>query len=257
MAYTSHTHTCLGEQMGRLIFGFTLFLIFLCPLAQCILCEEARLKCALRDGCGTALQGYFLSCSELHKSRQLTSCPEDCLNSLIALTSTHEGKQLMNCECGDDLCRKTKDRVDVCRPQVIKASMNETIVSCVVAQWICGVDPVCAKALSYYNHYCRSMFLGKRCSARCENSINILRRQEKAAKLNSCTCDGKEEYDCDSIRRNMDRMCFAGKKKIQAGSRRTNDLCVNASFALKSEEAYTQDRIKDAVCKYEAIILRA
>ncbi|XP_014205199.1 uncharacterized protein LOC106637081 [Copidosoma floridanum] len=42
----------------------------------------------------------------------------------------------------------------------------------------------------------------------CLNSINILRRQEKAAKLNTCFCDGAEDYDCTAIHRNMDELCF-------------------------------------------------
>lgn len=43
---------------------------------------------------------------------------------------------------------------------------------------------------------------------RCRNSINILTRQEKAAKLNTCICDGSEDYDCRGIHRNMNRLCF-------------------------------------------------
>lgn len=42
----------------------------------------------------------------------------------------------------------------------------------------------------------------------CRNSLSILRRQEKAAKLNTCFCDGAEEYDCKSIHRNMNTLCY-------------------------------------------------
>lgn len=45
-------------------------------------------------------------------------------------------------------------------------------------------------------------------SFRCRNSINILTRQEKAAKLSTCLCDGSEEYDCKGIHRNMNTLCF-------------------------------------------------
>ncbi|KAF6216461.1 hypothetical protein GE061_000803 [Apolygus lucorum] len=174
-----------------------------------ITCEDARLKCAYREGCGKALQNFIISCSSLH---QLTrNCPEECQNALIALTSTDEGQQFMSCDCDDQYCKETKERVEVCRPQVLRATMNETIVSCTVAQWICGADTLCSTALNFYHIYCRSMFLGKRCSLRCENSINILRRQEKAAKLNTCFCNGREDYDCDAIRRNMETMCFVKK----------------------------------------------
>jgi growth arrest-specific protein 1 len=170
-------------------------------------CEDARYKCAYRTGCGMALQNYMVGCSEvLHGAG--TSCPESCQHALIALTSTEEGKNLMTCVCADEYCEQTKLKVEVCRPQVLVATRNETIVSCRVAQWICAADALCSTALDYYHRYCRAMFHGKKCTHRCNNSISILRRQEKAAKLNSCHCDGREEYDCPRIRTNMARLCF-------------------------------------------------
>lgn len=57
-------------------------------------CEEARLKCAYRTGCGRALQSYIVGCSSLHHSPP-GHCPETCQQALIALTSTDEGKDLM------------------------------------------------------------------------------------------------------------------------------------------------------------------
>lgn len=86
-------------------------------------------------------------------------------------------------------------------------SISEPVVSCRVAQWICSADALCSTALDYYNHYCRSMFHGKKCTSRCNNSISILRRQEKAAKLSMCKCDGLEDYDCVAIQKNMNRLC--------------------------------------------------
>jgi growth arrest-specific protein 1 len=170
-------------------------------------CEQARLKCAYRAGCGMALQNYIVGCTGvLHGAS--TSCPESCQLALIALTSTEEGKDLMTCACADELCEETKSKVEVCRPHVLVATRNETVVSCRTAQWICAADALCSTALDYYNRYCRAMFLGKKCTHRCNNSISILRRQEKAAKLNSCVCDGQEEYDCAGIRTNMARLCF-------------------------------------------------
>lgn len=170
-------------------------------------CEEARLKCAYRTGCGMALQNYIVGCSGvLHGPA--TSCPESCQHALIALTSTEEGKDLMTCVCADEFCEETKRKVEICRPHVLVATRNETIVSCRVAQWICAADALCSTALDYYHRYCRAMFHGKKCTHRCNNSISILRRQEKAAKLNSCECDGHEEYDCPRIRTNMARLCF-------------------------------------------------
>lgn len=90
----------------------------------------------------------------------------------------------------------------------MKAVKKDTIVTCEVAQLICMADATCSKALEYYHRYCQSMFKGKKCSFRCKNSIMILKKQEKSAKLDSCRCNGKEEYDCPRIRMNMARLCF-------------------------------------------------
>lgn len=114
---------------------------------------------------------------------------------------------LFQCECSDEYCEDQKRRTEICRPQVMK-SISEPVVSCRVAQWICAADALCSTALEYYNHYCRAMFHGKKCTPRCTNSINILQRQEKAAKLTVCKCDGLEDYDCPGIQRNMKKLCF-------------------------------------------------
>jgi hypothetical protein len=60
-------------------------------------CENARLRCAYRGGCGHALQNYLMGCSFLlDDSVTLKYCPEPCQHALIALTSSEEGKNLMN-----------------------------------------------------------------------------------------------------------------------------------------------------------------
>ena len=85
----------------------------------------------------------------------------------------------------------------------------DTVVSCTAAQWICAADPMCSTALEYYNRFCQAMFRGKKCTARCMNSIDILRRQKAAQKLENCQCDGTEEYDCQNIKINMENLCLA------------------------------------------------
>lgn len=57
-------------------------------------CAEARLRCAYRTGCGAALTNYLLWCSDVVHGAP--GCPEPCQHALIALTSTEEGKNLMN-----------------------------------------------------------------------------------------------------------------------------------------------------------------
>lgn len=57
-------------------------------------CDDARLRCAYRTGCGMALQHYLTRCtSVLHG--EMNKCPEICQHALIALTSTDEGQELM------------------------------------------------------------------------------------------------------------------------------------------------------------------
>lgn len=171
-------------------------------------CEVARMKCAFRVGCGMALQNYMVGCSDVMSGR-IRRCNDLCKKALIALTSTEEGQDLMRCDCqGQDFCHVTKQRIEICRPDVMKANEDDSIVSCSVAQWICAADPLCSTAVEYYRRLCRSMFHGKKCTMRCNNSISILNRQEKAAKLKTCVCDGTEDYDCDAIKFNMDRLCF-------------------------------------------------
>jgi len=99
--------------------------------------------------------------------------------------------------------------VEPCQKEVTYATQPDTVVSCSAAQWICAADPQCSTALDYYNRFCGAMFAGKRCTKRCLNSINILRRQTAAAKLEACYCDGTEkEFDCPAVKKNMDRLCF-------------------------------------------------
>lgn len=58
-------------------------------------CTEAQTRCAYRTGCGYALNNYMYLCSEV-LSEPTTTCPKPCEHALIALTSTEEGKELMN-----------------------------------------------------------------------------------------------------------------------------------------------------------------
>lgn len=171
-------------------------------------CEVARMKCAFRVGCGMALQNYMMNCADVMSGR-IRRCSDPCKKALIALTSTEEGQDLMRCDCEQQkFCDVTKARTEICRPEVMRANEDDVVVSCSVAQWICAADPLCSTAVEYYRRLCRSMFHGKKCTPRCNNSISILNRQEKAAKLKTCVCDGTEDYDCDAIKFNMDRLCF-------------------------------------------------
>lgn len=117
---------------------------------------------------------------------------------------------LLQCECEDEFCVEAKSRIDICRPQVLRGAENATS-SCTLSQLICIANAQCAAALSFYHQYCRSMFRGRKCSNKCLNSIEILRKQEKAAALTVCQCDGNEDYNCPQMQSNLERLCFHKK----------------------------------------------
>lgn len=58
-------------------------------------CVEARTRCAYRTGCGAALGNYMMMCESV-LTEPVKACSRECSNALIALTSTEEGKELMN-----------------------------------------------------------------------------------------------------------------------------------------------------------------
>ncbi|KOB69073.1 putative Growth arrest-specific protein 1 [Operophtera brumata] len=58
-------------------------------------CVQARTRCAYRTGCGAALSNYMMMCDAV-LSEPASYCPKECSHALIALTSTEEGKELMN-----------------------------------------------------------------------------------------------------------------------------------------------------------------
>ena len=182
--------------------------------AHTVSCTAATLACAKRDGCGSALEQYLVSCGDLVTGpapAPAPACSQHCRLSLIALLSTPEGARLMQCECEDSACRQQKARIEPCRAEVTWSTRADTLVSCTAATWICGADSSCATALRYYHANCRRMFSGEKCGRRCKNSLDILLRQQAAAKLATCYCEGSEDFECVNIRRNTDVLCF-GKK---------------------------------------------
>jgi len=201
--------------------------------AENVSCNTARFKCAQRPGCKMALTSYAMHCNVLvaedgdrkgkrpfaarHKSledihdeyRNENVCSSHCRHSLIALMSTHEGRRMMKCDCEDDsFCERSKASVAPCQEEVELATDPDTIVSCTSAQWICAADPDCSTALDWYNTLCRAMFKGRKCTKKCHNSISILRRQKAARKLETCYCDGTEDFKCNLIKSNMEALCF-------------------------------------------------
>lgn len=136
----------------------------------------------------------------------------------------------------------------------MKASQNET-VSCRVSQLICAADAECSTALQYYRQLCRSMFAGKKCSHRCLNSISILRKQEKAAKLSTCKCDGLEDYDCPKVQSNMARLCFPKKKPhdVEDGAKSAN---IDRDSELRTNQISSAYIINAASVLYVSMFLK-
>lgn len=202
-------------------------------------CGIARMKCLYHDGCRKALDNYMDGCLDIMNGHAKT-CNDFCTKSLIALTSTLPGHALMECACGaDEFCRTSKLRLAPCRPQVQYATQNGTVVSCDVAQWICGADNLCGTALDYYFRNCRAMFAGKRCSRRCNNSISILQRQERAAKLQTCACDGDAQTraGCVDIKRNMNELCFDKPYVDEQREEATNEIAGAGGAAARTLSA--------------------
>ncbi|XP_025198985.1 growth arrest-specific protein 1-like [Melanaphis sacchari] len=206
---------------------------------QQVMCEDVRMKCAMGMGCSMALQHYLAKCDKVLQTDSAT-CPESCLYALVALTSTEDGKRMMDCKCRDHYCEEMKARVEVCRPFVLEASKNETVVPCELANWVCMVDTVCSTALDYYQTYCRRMLVGVACTERCLNSVEILRRQEKAAKMNRCRCTGKSAVECLRNKERMVRLCYGGEAdpRLQQGGSSSSSGNGNKSSGRKNRRKH-------------------
>ena len=132
------------------------------------------------------------------------------------------------CNCsGDENCESSKTNVLPCQNEVLYATNPNSVVSCSTAQWICSADPQCSTALEYYNRFCQAMFRGKKCSDRCQNSIDILQRQTAANKLKTCYCEGNEEFDCIGIKANMEKLCFENDNTIDDRDKSSGDKCLS------------------------------
>lgn len=170
-------------------------------------CEVARTRCAYRMGCGMALQGYMISCADLISNRT-DICSINCQTALIALMSTEEGEVLIDCDCdASPFCEMNKERIEVCRSEVMRARAVDSIVSCQTARAICMADLPCSTALTYYYDRCRGLFQGRKCNRLCRNSLDILNRQEKASKLKTCYCEGNEDFNCQRIKESTEQLC--------------------------------------------------
>lgn len=79
----------------QVMWVFAAFLAVCATGAGAMWCGEARTRCAYRTGCGAALGNYMMMCESV-LTEPVKTCSRECSNALIALTSTEEGKELMN-----------------------------------------------------------------------------------------------------------------------------------------------------------------
>lgn len=179
------------------------------------LCEKARLQCTMRTGCQMALNNFFLGCNSVITGEE-ARCTTACKRALVSLLATEDGAGLafINCNCsGHEQCEERKHRVQVCQRHVLDSMDlvrdDNASVSCSFARWICEADTSCLAALQYYVHHCAKLFHGTKCTSRCRNSVHILYRQPNARKLRTCRCEGTEDYDCQSLVANTEKLCFS------------------------------------------------
>ena len=66
-------------------------------------CSAAQQKCVLRNRCGWALNRYMIACADIITGKT-KFCNDLCKKSLIAITSTEEGQQLMKVRLIHNIC---------------------------------------------------------------------------------------------------------------------------------------------------------
>lgn len=219
-----------------LVYGCLLALVSMLVEGQDT-CQVAQRKCVSRIGCGMALSNFFIDCGSLIHG-ETTECSKRCKKALISLLSTddREGEDFINCDCGgNEFCEVQKQRTNACAKDVVPAMKavndDKTAISCSLAEMICRADTPCLTALEFYEDHCSKLIRGEKCTPRCNNSISILYRVQKARKLRNCVCDGTEDLPipCEDLQQNTERLCFG----------RTGPPPSSSAFSLDDDETVT------------------
>ena len=130
-----------------------------------------------------------------------TSCSEECIMAQNSLASgTKEGRRFAQCTCTGgtvedvQLYCQNLDKVFSCiRSDVITDAVNTTVL-CNDARRYCEDDWVCRDALHYYEVACEQSERKNRArpnacpTQRCQDSYEILMRQNHADNLRGCDC---------------------------------------------------------------------
>lgn len=170
-------------------------------------CDIVRKECLLRETCANALNLVTVECSKI-ASESSAQCSVGCRNALASLINNDVGLQLWDCQCHHTECQTLRRKMDVCRDDVAAIMADTAPISCNLAELLCTADVSCLTALDYYTRLCREMFQGHFCTSKCRNSLEILLRQEKAAKLRGCRCQGQEMERCEEIKEKTQLLCY-------------------------------------------------
>lgn len=208
-------------------------------------CSSSRNRCLSRRGCSSAMDHYFRSCGTL-LHRETDVCSPECVRALVSLLSPDYGSEhdMMQCDCnGNEFCENVRKRIKSCTQDVINTMKDvhdhTTPISCSLAELICRADSPCLTAIGYYEVHCSKMFIGDKCTKKCNNSLHILYRQPMARKLHTCYCnDGTGEYPelCERIKYNSEHICHLKFQKIPHRHQHNGDRHNDRSHKNKTIE---------------------
>ncbi|MBN3303616.1 growth arrest-specific protein 1a [Amia ocellicauda] len=194
-----------------------LFMLFSsCALAspthgRRMICWQAIMQCQGEVECNYAYSQYTHACAPVMRGAR-HRCPSHCISSLIQLNQTKNGPALEDCDCAaDELCRSTKRAIEPCLPR------TSGVMGCTEARRQCDRDPQCSLAMHNYLIHCGKLFSGIRCTESCRNVIRDMLHMPKAALLDTCVCDGIERPICESVKINMQTLCFGADDNTGSG----------------------------------------
>jgi len=180
------------------------------------------------------------------------ACAARCRRALVSLMSVDEGlgSDYLSCDCaGNGNCELLRSRLGVCAAGVsgslrrlrlgqaaaaveaapagaavasaAAATEQAVAVSCSLAKLLCEADTSCGTALHFFELNCRSLWMTPaaaadattKCSRKCNNSLTVLYRQQRAEPLRTCVCDasdgGSLSVDaCVRMRTGTERHCL-------------------------------------------------
>ncbi|XP_045215559.1 uncharacterized protein LOC123565850 [Mercenaria mercenaria] len=189
----------------------------LCTAHQCtagitsMSCVDVKHLCMEKVGCSMAWHNYHIHCQNAIDG-DVQTCTVSCQRAITVLLSAQDGigRLFTNCSCNVlgvlDSCDEQR-RLNFCSQFVLdllETLDDSAVVGCSAARIMCEADAACHTAFQMYMSQCESMIKGLECKKECEDSLNQLYKENRAAKLKSCICDNDPEYkDCETVHRNM------------------------------------------------------